>query len=307
MRSVGFLSLAALPLLASLASCAMAPETKRAQAIYDARERASRTYSVQDAVELAMAIHFAFEQGDYVSNYAQLSSDVLSAHYALERVATDGSPDLPTVLAWRGVMYEDTGRISEAREEYKKSFALQPTFLAGAKLVPIYGTFHDAVAVSDTCKRTYATLSKVEKQLELIEMCSKELTKLVANDQVLAWLDPQAAAWYQRERDRRTKAALAEQEARRVRKERADKVAAYVQRCSNDCHDKGIACQERCTPGDPNCNAKCETSYNTCLDGCEAAAQKALTPARPPATKAPVKPLEEERRTDPSARADAKA
>ncbi len=250
-----------------------------------------------------MAVHYAYEQGDYASNYAQLSSDVLSAQYALERVTIDGSAETPIVIAWRGVMYEDTGRITEAREEYRKSFELQPTFLAGSKLVPIFGTFHDAESVINTCKRTYPTLTKVDKQMTFIEICTKELAKLVPKEQTLAWLDPQAAAWYQREVDRRAKAALAEQEIRRQRKERAEKVAAYMQRCSNSCHDKGVTCQDKCT-GDQVCSERCETSYNTCVDSCEAAAQKAITPAP---TKAPVKPLGEEQKTDPSARAASKA
>lgn len=301
MRSVRFVALAALPVLAI--ACSLSPTTKRAQAIYDAKERANRTFSPSDAVELAMAIHHAYEQGDYTSNYAQLSSDVLSAQYALERVTIDGSPETPVVLAWRGVMYEDSGRVTEAREEYRKSFELRPTFLAGTKLVSIYGTFHDSESVINTCKRTYPTLTKIDKQMALIDACTKELVKLVPKDQTLAWLDPQAAAWYQREQARREKAALAEQEIRRQRKERAEKVAAYVQRCSTKCHDTGVACQDNCS-GDQVCAERCETSYNSCVDGCEAAAQKALTPA--PA-KVPVKSLEEERRTDPSARAASKA
>ncbi|GEM_PF-1429065 len=303
MRSVAALTLAALPVLASLAACSLSPQTKRAQSIFDAREKASRTYAPSDAIELAMAIHFAYEQGDYADNYAQLSSDVLSAQYALERVTIDGSPETPVVLAWRGVMYEDTGRVTEAREEYRKSFELAPTFLAGSKLVPIYGTFHDADSVINTCKRAYPTLTKVDKQLAFIELCAKELGKLVPKDQTLAWLDPQAAAWYRRENDRREKAALAEQELRRQRKERAEKVAAYVQRCSATCHDRGVTCQDKCT-GDQVCTERCETSYNTCVDGCEAAAHKALTPAP---TKAPAKPLGEDQRTGPSGRAASKA
>lgn len=303
MRSVGFVArigLVALPLLAGLAACSLSPHTKREQRIYDARERANRTFSPSDAIDLAMAIHHAYEQGDYASNYAQLSSDALSAHYALQRVAVDGSPETPLVLAWRGVMYEDTGRVTEAREEYRKSLELQPSFLVAAKLVPIYGTFHDAESVIHTCKLAYPVLNKVDKQIGLIEVCEKELSRLVPKDQTLAWLDPQAAAWYQREVARREKAALAEQELRRQRKERAEKVATYVQRCATACHGKGVACQDACTPGDPACNARCETSYNACVDRCEAAAQKALTPA-------PVKSMEEERRTDPSARAASKA
>lgn len=303
MRSVATRTLVALPILA-IAACSLAPETKRAQAIYDAREKASRTFNASDAIELAMAIHFAYEQGDYASNYAQLSSDVLSAQYALERVTVDGAGETPVVMAWRGVMYEDTGRVSEAREEYRKSFDLQPTFLAASKLVPIYGAFHDAESVINTCKRTYPTLNKVDKQMEIIDLCAKELTKLVPKDQTLAWLDPQSAAWYQRELERREKAALAEQEARRQRKERAEKVAAYMQRCTAACHDRGVACQDKCT-GDQVCADRCETSYNACFDGCEAAAQKAFTPVP---TKAPAaKPLEEEQRSDPSARAASKA
>ncbi len=303
MRSVGLLALVSVPVVASLAACSLSPQTKRAQAIYDARDRASRTYLASDAIELAMAIHYAFEQGDYASNYAQLSSDVLSAQYALERVTIDGASETPVVIAWRGVMYEDSGRITEAREEYRKSFELQPTFLAASKLIPIYGTFHDADSVVNTCKRTYPTLTKVDKQMELIGVCAKELTKLVPKDQTLAWLDPQAAAWYQREVDRRQKAALAEQEAARARKERAQKVAQYMQRCSSTCHDRGVACQDRCT-GDQVCQETCEASYNTCVDGCEAAAQKAITPAP---VQAPVKPLEGEQRSDPSGRAASKA
>jgi len=302
MRSVGVL-LVALPVLASLAACSLSPQTKRAQSIYDARERASRSFSASESIELAMAIHLAYEAGDYNSNYAQLSSDVLSAQYALERVTIDGAAETPVVLAWRGVMYEDTGRLTEAREEYRKSFELQPTFLAGSKLVPIYGTFHDKESVINTCKRAYPTLTTVDKQLAFIEVCTKELATMVPKDQTLAWLDPQAAAWYQREADRREKAMLAEQEARRQRKERAEKVAVYVQRCSSSCHDKGVTCQEACN-GDPSCNERCETTYNACVDGCEAAAQKALTPAP---TKVPVRRLEEERRTDPSAHAASKA
>jgi tetratricopeptide (TPR) repeat protein len=284
MRSVAALALIALPVLASLGACALSPETKRAQAIYDAREKANRTFFASDAIELAMAIHAAYEKGDYASNYAQLSSDALSAQYALERVSIDGGvPEAPAVLAWRGVMYEDTGRVTEAREEYRKSFELKPSFMVGSKLVPIYGTFHDADSVINTCKRTYPVLDKVDAQLSFIDLCKTELVKLVPPDQTLAWLDPQAAAWYQREVDRRQKAALVAQEQRRLQKERAEKVAAYVQKCSTTCHDRGVTCQGRCTPGDPACQERCETAYDTCVDACVAAAQKAFTPRPAPA------------------------
>lgn len=303
MRSVPILALVTVPVLASLAACSLSPQTKRAQAIYDAREKANRTYTASDAIELAMAIHHAFEQGDYADNYAQLSSDVLSAQYALERVTVDGSADAPIVIAWRGVMYEDTGRVTQAREEYRRSMNLRPTFLAASKLVPLHGTFHDADNVVDVCKRTYPTLTKVDTQLALIEACTKELARLVPKEQTLAWLDPQSAAWYQREIDRRAKQALADQEVRRVRKERAEKVAAYVQRCSSQCHDDGVTCQTKCTR-DSVCNERCERSYNTCVDNCETAAQKAFTPVP---TKAPAKQLEEERRSDPSAPSASKA
>jgi hypothetical protein len=197
MRSVRLAPLVAVPVLAGLFACSLSPHTKRAQAIYDAREKASRTFAASDAIELAMAIHHAFEQGDYKENYAQLSSDVLSAQYALERVTVDGSSETPLVIAWRGVMYEDTGRVTEAREEYRKSFELQPTFLVGSKLVPIYGTFHDSDSIINTCKRTYAVLPKVDKQMAFIDLCKKELTRLVPKEQVLAWLDPQVVAWYE--------------------------------------------------------------------------------------------------------------
>lgn len=300
MRSVPVLALLLVPVLAS---CSLAPQTKRAQAIYDAREKANRSFLTTDAIELAMAIHHAFEQGDYASNYAQLSSDVLSAHYALERVMNYTPENTPTVLAWRGVMYEDTGRVTQAREEYRRSMELRPTFLAATKIVPLHGTFHDADSVVDVCKRTYPTLTEVDKQVALIEVCTKELARLVPKEQLLAWLDPQSAAWYHRELERRAKQALAEQEARRVRKERAEKVAAYVQRCSSTCHDDGVSCQARCSH-DSVCNERCERGYNTCVDNCETAARKAFTPAP---TKAPVKRLEGEQRSDPSARAASKA
>ena len=274
-----------LPVLA-IAACSLSPQTKRAQAVFDARETANRSSSAVDAIAFAQAIHTAYEQGDYTANFAQLSSDTLNAQYALERALGDGAADTASVLAWRGILYEDTGRVTEAREEYRKSFELRATFLVGSKLVPIYGSFHDAESVTNTCKRTYSALNRVVEQLAMIDRCKKELQPLVPAAQTLAWLDPQAAAWYARESERRDKAAVAEQEQRRLRKERAEQVAAYVQRCAATCHDRGVACQEGCRSGDPVCQDRCETQYDGCLDACETAAQKAVTP-RPPRANPP--------------------
>ncbi len=307
MRSVAVLAFVAVP---ALASCALSPQIKRAQAISDAKEKVTRSASAEDAIALAEAIHTAYEQGDYASNFAQLSADVLSAQYALDRATTHAGSDAPVVLVWRGVLFEDTGRVTEAREQYRQSFGLRPSYLAASKLVPIYGTLHDADSIVDVCTRTYPTTNTADRRIALVDLCRQELALLVPKDQVLAWLDPEVAAWYRREVDRREKAELAKQEQQRLRKERAEKVAAYMQKCSATCHDRGVACQDRCSPGDPACQERCETSYGSCVDACEAAAHKAITSPPTGASSTSKKAAEAEgvdRRSDPSARAASRA
>lgn len=298
-----FGALVALPVLASIAACSIAPQTRRAQAVYDARERANRSFMVEDGIALVKAIQTAYDQGDYTANYAQLSSDVLAAQYALDRAVVDDDAEKAKVAAWRGVTYELTGRLTEAREQYTLSFEEAPSYLAGVKLVAVYTSLQNVDSVNTTCKSTYATLTEVDEQMTLIEACSTSLMRLGPEKDALVWLDPQAAAWYKRERARRVKAALAEQEVRRKQKERADRVAAYVQRCSTPCHDSGISCQNKCVPGDVTCNDRCEKTYNTCIDQCEAAATKTFKTAPKPTPKT----LGEAQRSAPSARAGAKA
>lgn len=310
MRSVSRFALVAMPALASLLSCAVAPQTKRSQAVYDARERAARSYASADAIDLAKAIHHAVELGDYASNYAQLSSDVLAAQDALERSGDDRAPEQPVLLTWRGVLNEDVGRVTEAREDYQRSIEIKPTLFAAVRLLPIVGTLHDTEAVLATCKRVYPTLDAADPRLELVRACQKELVRLVPRDQTLAWLDPASAEWFGREMKRRDQLALQQQELRRQQQARAAKVAAYVQRCSAPCEDRGVGCQQRCS-GDPTCNDRCQTTYNACVDSCEAAARKAIAPVTPgvpvtPGTTTPAPPATE-RRTDPSAPAASKA
>jgi len=258
-----------------LAACGPSAQQLRTQSIQNARMSASQRPGPKQAVDLADAIHTAYQAGDYKANPQALQSDVTLALTTIDRAQVTAGVDAPTLVAWKGLLLTDTQRYKEGFAAFQESFAMGPNRMAGRNLIVIYGAANMPQQVGETCNATINVLSSDDDKLDLIAMCRQNMNAASPEGE-MAWMSPQLVQWYQGENARRMQAQIDAQNAQAERNRYEQRVVRQTEQCAAHCKEKGLQCQNDCGRGDQECDNRCVEINHACLDRCESRAYEKL-------------------------------
>jgi hypothetical protein len=215
----------------------------------------------RQAVDYARAVHEALGAGAYDLKPYRWGTDLPGSIAALDQAIPNAGADAARLVAWRAVLLSDNAQPEEARQEYERSLAIGPTYLAGAGLAAYHGRAGHLDAVHAVCARTAPQLGDDER-FDLMEVCQRSSNALT-DEAGLPWASAEDLAWYRAERERRRQVAAAEELAARQRKrddvrERRDQMMV----------DK--MCRDECAETARRCYADCgSVAYKACAYGCE--------------------------------------
>lgn len=266
----------ALLLLASipfLVSCAHAASKSRLKHVQAARTEA-RVPGARQAQAYAAAVHEAYQEGDYRAKSLQgvaESNDVIAT---IDRALPTASIDAPTLVAWRGMMFLDSGRPNEAFAEFDRSFVMGPNELAGKVLIEANARNNRPDLVGSLCAKTVPVVRGDDEKLKLIALCRKSMNALSPEGE-MAWMSPELVAWYQDANARHIHAEIAENNARAERQQKERRVVRGMEQCSASCKEQGLYCQNDCHH-DRACENRCVDINHACLDRCESRADDRL-------------------------------
>lgn len=264
----------ALP-IALLVACAPSAAELRGQRLSSARSAAAQLPGARQAAELAQAIHAAALAGDYRTRPTVLQADVNLAVTTIDRAVPSAGPDAPMLVAWRGMMFGDLGKLAEMKAEFERSFQLGPNKLAGQNLVLIYGAANDRDRVGQTCNATIGVLRDSDDKLDLIALCRKNMNAATPEGE-MAWMSPELVTWYQGENAARLRAEIDAENARREQERHENRVVRQTEQCAATCKEDGLYCQNECDRGDQACDNRCVEINHACLDRCESRAYEKL-------------------------------
>lgn len=262
-------------LLAALAACGPSAQQLRTQHIANARMSAQQRPGPKQAVELADAIHSAYQAGDYKQNPQALQGDVTLALQTIDRAVITAGIDGPTLVAWKGLLYTDVQRYKEGLAAFQESFQMGPNKVAGRNLIVIYGAANQPQQVGEICNATINVLRSDDEKLDLIAMCRTNMNAASPEGE-MAWMSPQLVQWYQGENARRMQAQIDMENARAERNRYEQRVVRQTEQCAAHCKEKGLECQNDCGRGDQACDNRCVEINHACLDRCESRAYEKL-------------------------------
>ena len=162
--------------------------------------------SCQQAVSYAEALHDAFLGQAYVDQTVDFRDRADEALSALGTFESRGGPQLPTLIADRGLLLLDLGRNHEGWSELQRSMAVAPSLAAARGIVSVWGARGRSDEVRDACARTLPALHEAASRFQLLDLCVKNMHAATVAA-ALAWAPPEALAFYRDERARREEAA----------------------------------------------------------------------------------------------------
>jgi hypothetical protein len=160
----------------------------------------------QRAALYAEALHDAYVGQAYVDHAAELTQRADEALAALGAAERSGGPQLPTLIAYRGLLLLDLGRNEEGWTELQRSMAIAPTVVAARGVVSVWGVRGRSDKVAEACARTLPAMRGPESRFQLLDLCVKNM-HAATEAAALAWAPPEALAFYRAERKRREDAA----------------------------------------------------------------------------------------------------
>jgi hypothetical protein len=261
--------------LALLVACGPSAQQLRTQQVQNARMAASQRPGPRQAVDLADAVHSAFQAGDYKANPQALQSDVTLALATIDRAVVTAGVDAPTLIGWKGLLFTDTQRYKEGLAAFQESFQMAPNKMAGRNLVVIYGATNQPQMVGQVCAATVEVLRSDDEKLDLIAMCRQNMNAASPEGE-MAWMSPQLVTWYQSENARRMQQQIDVQNAQAERDRYQQRVVRQTEQCASRCKEKGLECQNDCDRGDQACDNRCVDINHACLDRCESKAYEKL-------------------------------
>lgn len=270
------ISIVALVLL--LAACGPSIQEQHMSDVAARRGEATSRTGSRQVLDYARSIHAAARAGAYKNAKPKLQEEVTHAAGLIDRVAATVEAQAPmdaaTLVGWKALLFVDAERYKEALAEFQRSDAMHPNLMAGQNLVVIWGQANKPDQVAAVCKSTVFELATGDEQYEFISLCIENMNA-ISEQAALAWAAPEVVTFYQEERARR-QAEAAEQQAAAERAERHERrVERQVDVCIADCKQRGYRCLNKCH-GDASCEANCESSYQACLEVCDASAREAL-------------------------------
>ncbi len=261
--------------LALLAACGPSAQQLRTQHVQNARVAASQRPGPRQAVDLADAVHTAYQAGDYKKNPQALQSDVTLALATIDRAVVTAGLDTPTLIGWKGLLYTDTQRYKEGFAAFQESFQMAPNKMAGRNLIVIYGAANQPQMVGQTCAATVDVLRSDDEKLDLISMCRQNMNAASPEGE-MAWMSPQLVDWYQAENARRMQQQIEMANAQAERDRYEQRVVRQSEQCFARCKEKGLECQNDCDRGDTVCDNRCVQINHACVDRCESKAYEKL-------------------------------
>ena len=146
------------------------------QDVESARADWQITPTGQRAVIYAEALHDAFVGRAYVDQTADFRQRADEALSALGAAESRGGPQLPTLIADRGLLLLDLGRNHEGWAELQRSMALAPTLAAARGIVSVWGARGRNDEVGDACARTLPAMRDAASRFQLLDLCVKNST-----------------------------------------------------------------------------------------------------------------------------------
>lgn len=265
----------ALVLLVVLAtSCGPSAQQLRAQRVAQTRTEAQQRAGARQALAFAEAVHDAHTAGDYKAAPAQLATEAAEAIRLIDVAFPNAGVDAPILVAWRAQMFFDLGRMTEALEEWRRSFDLGPNKRAGLVLVGYHGARNEPQEVGRLCNLTVDAVTSSDDKLQVIGECRKNMNAATPEGE-MAWMSPELVTWYQAENARRLEAQIEYENQLAAQRREENRVVRQTEQCALDCKERGLRCQNRCH-GDTECENRCVEINHACVDRCEAAAKEQL-------------------------------
>jgi hypothetical protein len=256
-------------------SCGPSAQQVRQQRVNAARAEATQQTGARQALAYAEAVHNAARAGDYKKHPDQLARDTSDAIRIIDLALPNAGVDASTLVAWRADMFLDAGHIAEAREEYFRSWKLQPNSRAGYVLIGYYGSRNEPQRVGEFCNAMVDLMRTSDDRLELIATCRKHMNAATPEGE-MAWMSPELVAWYQTENARRLQAEIEYQNQVAAQQRAENRVVRRAEQCSLSCKERGLRCQNNCE-GDATCENRCVEINHACVDRCVAAAKEELS------------------------------
>jgi hypothetical protein len=261
---------------AALASCipSRGPQgaggpSARLASIDGARAAWMSNHGPRQAVAYARAVHEALGAGAYQADPHRWRTDLPDSIQALDQATAVAGADAAQLVAWRAVLLADNAQPDDALNEYERSLALGPTYLAAAALAAYHGRAGRPDRVHAVCGETVARLTVDAERFDLMAAC-QQASNALTEETGLPWATPEQLAWYRAERQRRQQIAAAEADAARARQQ--DDL-----RARRDQMLVGKLCREECTDTASRCYADCgDIARDACSYGCESSEEQCL-------------------------------
>jgi hypothetical protein len=158
--------------------------------------------SGQRLVLYAEALHEASVGHAYADQPSQLTQRAGEVLVALSAAEGRSGPQLPTLMAERGLLLLDLGRNHEGWAELQRSMAVAPTLVAARGIVSVWGARNRSDKVGEACARTLPAMREPDSRFQLLDLCVKNM-HAATEAAALAWVPPEALAFYRDERARR--------------------------------------------------------------------------------------------------------
>ena len=255
-------------------SCGPGAAQVRSNRVQRARADAHQLTAPRQAQAYAEVVHAAHVAGDFKADPGALALHTADVIGVIDRAMPAAGVDAPTLVAWRGLMFLDSGQQQQALREFERSFQLGPNALAGRSLIVMYGSWNQAQRVGEVCAATVPVLHSTDDKLSLIALCRRH-TNALSNEAEMAWMSPELVAWYQAENARRLGAEIDALRAAREQAAHQRRVVRQNEQCTATCKEEGLRCLNRCYGG-LECKDRCVGINHACLDRCSSVAYEQL-------------------------------
>lgn len=263
-----------LVLLVVLAACGPSAQQVRAQRVASTRMDAQARTGARQALAYAEAVHAAAASGDYGKQPDRLALDTSDAIRVLDLAIPNAGIEASTLVAWRAQMFLDAGHIAEAREEYVRSWQMQPNKRAGYVLIGYHGGRNEPQRVGEYCNAMIDIVKTSDERLDVIATCRKHMNAATPEGE-MAWMSPELVSWYQAENARRLHAQIEYEQQVAAQQREENRIVRRAEQCSLSCKERGLRCQNRCD-GDAECDNRCVEINHACVDRCVAEAKEEL-------------------------------
>lgn len=226
----------------------------------------------RQALDYARAVHEALAAGAYQVQPYRWGTDLPESIKALDLAAPMAGHDAALLVAWRAVLLADNAQPAEALQEYERSLALGPTYLAAAALAAHQGRSGRIDAVHAVCSSTAPKLADTER-FDLMVACH-QASNAITEESGLPWASPEELGWFRAERARRAQMAVAQADAARQQQQddvRAKRDQMMVDRmCRDECAETASRCDANCgSVAYEACSYGCESREKHCLQSCK--------------------------------------